>query len=251
MRNIEVEQLTKEFGGWRGSAVKAIDGVTFHCEAGEIFGLLGPNGAGKTTTLRIISTLLAPDSGIARVAGFDVAKQPEEVRRNIGLVSSDVALYSRMTPREIMRFVGRLSNFPNDRLNARIEEVISILKMNAFVDKHCEKLSSGMRQRASIARAIVHDPPIIILDEPTAALDVAAIRDVHLFMLDAKSRGKTILFSTHIMSEAEKLCDRIAIIDGGFIRAIGTLSELRSQTGIDELEHVFLSLTNGGGDAVE
>lgn len=243
---IEVLNLTKDFGTGSkgGSSVKAIDGVSFSCAAGEIFGLLGPNGAGKTTTLRIISTLITPDSGTALVAGFDVTKQPEEVRRNIGMVSTDIALYSRMTPREIMRFVAALSSYPAERLEARIEEVISMLKMNAFADTWCEKLSSGMRQRASIARAIVHDPPIIILDEPTSTLDVASIRDVHVFMRDAKSRGKTILFSTHIMSEAEKLCDRIAIISGGVIRTIGTLAELRSATGFTELEQVFLQLTD-------
>jgi sodium transport system ATP-binding protein len=248
VNTIEVRDLTKDFGGRRGAAVKAIDGVSFACAKGEIFGLLGPNGAGKTTTLRIISTLIEPDTGSAHVAGFDVTTHPEDVRKNIGMVSTDIALYSRMTPKEIMQFVGRLSHYPKDRLDERIEEVLSILKMGAFANTHCEKLSSGMRQRASIARAIVHDPPIIILDEPTSTLDVAAIRDVHLFMLEAKARGKTILFSTHIMSEAQKLCDRIAIIDGGVIRAIGTLEELQTQTGADELEHVFLSLTNGGGE---
>jgi sodium transport system ATP-binding protein len=243
VKTIVVDRLTKDFPVKWGVSVKAIDGVTFDCEGGEIFGLLGPNGAGKTTTLRIISTLLSPDSGTATVSGFDVVKQPEQVRRSIGLVSSDVALYSRMTPREIMRFVATLSHYPADKLEARIEEVIGILKMGSFADTFCEKLSSGMKQRASIGRAIVHDPEIIILDEPTSALDVAAIRDVHIFMQDAKARGKTILFSTHIMSEAQKLCDRLAIIDGGKIQAIGTLDDLRAQTGADELEHVFLQLT--------
>lgn len=249
---IEVTDLHKAFAGRRGTEpIKALDGVSFSCAKGEIFGLLGPNGAGKTTTLRIISTLIEPDSGTAHVAGFDVLRQPEEVRRNIGYVSSDIALYARMTPREIMRFVGTLSHYPKSQLDARIEEVIGILKMQSFCDNHTERLSSGMRQRASIARAIIHDPPIIIMDEPTSTLDVAAIRDVHLFMLDAKARGKTILFSTHIMSEAQKLCDRIAIIGGGRIQGIGTLDELRSQTGAEELEHVFLSLTSsGGGDVV-
>lgn len=246
MRTIEVKHLTKGFAVKRDVSVKAIEDISFECDAGEIFGLLGPNGAGKTTTLRIISTLLSPDSGYAKVAGFDVSTQPEEVRKHIGLVSSDISMYSRMTPREIMRFVGRLSRYPTERLEARIEEVISILKMSTFADTYCEKLSSGMRQRASIARAIVHDPPIIILDEPTSTLDVAAIRDVHVFMSDAKARGKTILFSTHIMSEAQKLCDRLAIIDGGKIRAMGTFEELQAQTGATELEQVFLSLTNGG-----
>lgn len=243
MNTIEVYNLSKDFGGARQS-IKAIEGVSFSCKQGEIFGLLGPNGAGKTTTLRIISTLITPDAGSAVVAGFDVTKQPEEVRRNIGMVSTDIALYSRMTPREIMRFVGVLSNYPAGRLEARINDVVAMLKMGAFADMWCEKLSSGMRQRASIARAIVHDPPIIILDEPTSTLDVASIRDVHVFMRDAKTQGKTILFSTHIMSEAEKLCDRIAIINAGTIRTIGTLDELRTQTGVTELEHVFLQLTD-------
>lgn len=246
MKTIEVHELSKDFWVRRGVTVKAIENVSFACEAGEIFGLLGPNGAGKTTTLRIISTLLSPDSGYAKVAGFDVVSHPEQVRRSIGLVSSDIALYSRMTPREIMRFVGKLSHYPPDKLEARIEEVIALLKMSNFADNYCEKLSSGMRQRASLARALVHDPPIIILDEPTATLDVAAIRDVHVFMKEAKAAGKTILFSTHIMSEAEKLCDRLAIIDGGKIRAMGTLEELQHETGAQELEHVFLSLTDAG-----
>jgi sodium transport system ATP-binding protein len=248
VKTIEVSSLSKRFPGKRASAITAVDQVSFDCAEGEIFGLLGPNGAGKTTTLRMISTLLVPDSGSAKVAGFDVVEQPEQVRRNIGLVSSDIALYSRMTPREIMRFVARLSHYPADKLEDRIEEVIGILKMSSFADLHTEKLSSGMKQRASIGRAIVHDPPVIVLDEPTAALDVAAIRDVHLFMLHAKSRGKTILFSTHIMSEAEKLCDRIAIISSGKIQASGTLDELRSRTGHNELEEVFLRITDGGED---
>lgn len=254
VNTIEVRNVSKDFGGGKPSAVKAVDDVSFSCGQGEIFGLLGPNGAGKTTTLRIISTLITPDAGSASVAGFDVVSQAAEVRRNIGMVSTDIALYSRMTPREIMHFVGVLSNYPADRLAARIDEVIAMLKMGPFADTWCEKLSSGMRQRASIARAIVHDPPIIILDEPTSTLDVASIRDVHVFMRDAKARGKTILFSTHIMSEAEKLCDRIAIISGGKIRTIGTLEELRSETGFTELEQVFLQLTDSdliesGGDA--
>lgn len=248
MKTIEVKELTKQFPSRAGTSVKAIQSVSFECAPGEIFGLLGPNGAGKTTTLRIISTLLLPDSGAALVAGYDVSAHPEEVRRSIGLVSNDIQLYSRMTPREIMRFIGKLSHYPPEKLEARIEAVIATLRMSSFADTWCEKLSSGMKQRASIARAIVHDPPIIILDEPTAALDVAAIRDVHVFMQNARANGKTILFSTHIMSEAEKLCDRLAIIDEGRIKAMGTLSELQSHTGAEELENVFLALTDGSSN---
>ncbi len=240
---LELKSLTKQFyDEAKKEPVLAVDGVSFDCRAGEIFGLLGPNGAGKTTTLRMIATILKPTSGTASVCGFDIGKEAKDVRRCLGYLSAETGLYERLTAREILFYFGRLSHYPENLLKARVQNVIDLLTMGEFADTRCEKLSTGMRQKVSIARSIVHDPPVMIFDEPTSGLDVLTIRAMQRFIIDCKAQGKCILMSTHIMSEAEKLCDRIGIIHRGRLLAIGTLESLRGETSEHYLEDIFVSI---------
>lgn len=234
--------LTKRFFDAKRGEFNAVQSVSFECSKGEIFGLLGPNGAGKTTTLRMITTILKPTEGTALVNGFDVIKDPRQVRKQLGFVSADTGLYDRLTPREILTYFGKLSKYPNSKLKERIEEIAGLLQMEAFLDSRCEKLSTGMRQKVSIARAIVHDPPVIIMDEPTTGLDVLTSQVLHRFVLQCKDAGKCVVFSSHIMSEAEKLCDRMAIIHNGQVLASGTLEALRAESGMHYLEDIFLNV---------
>jgi sodium transport system ATP-binding protein len=234
--------LTKRFFDAKRGEFNAVQSVSFECSKGEIFGLLGPNGAGKTTTLRMITTILKPTEGTAMVNGFDVVKDPRQVRKQLGFVSADTGLYDRLTPREILTYFAKLSKYPGAKLKERIEEIANLLQMEAFLDSRCEKLSTGMRQKVSIARAIVHDPPVIIMDEPTTGLDVLTSQVLHRFVLQCKDAGKCVVFSSHIMSEAEKLCDRMAIIHNGQVLAKGTLEELRAESGMHYLEDIFLNV---------
>ncbi len=244
---ISARKLTKGFPDRRRGLVEAVKEVSFTCRYGEIFGLLGPNGAGKTTTLRMLATILQPTSGQAIVAGWDVARQPLEVRRRIGYLSANTGLYQRLTARETLQYFGRLHGLPEDLLAARVEEMFELFDMRSFADVRCEKLSTGMRQKVSIARTMIHDPPVLILDEPTLGLDILIASTMIQFIRECRERGKCIIFSTHIMSEVEKLCDRIGIIHNGKMRAIGTLEELRQQTGCRFLEDIFMALLTGSG----
>ncbi|MBI4586559.1 MAG: ATP-binding cassette domain-containing protein [Planctomycetes bacterium] len=244
---ISARKLTKAFPDRRRGLVEAVKEVSFTCRYGEIFGLLGPNGAGKTTTLRMLATILQPTSGQASIAGWDVARQPLEVRRSIGYLSANTGLYQRLTARETLEYFGRLHGLPEETLAARVEEMLDLFDMRSFADVRCEKLSTGMRQKVSIARTMVHDPPVLILDEPTLGLDILIASTMIQFIRDCRERGKCIIFSTHIMSEVEKLCDRIGIIHNGKVRAIGTLEELRRQTGCQFLEDIFMALLTGSG----
>ncbi|HEY9788388.1 MAG TPA: ATP-binding cassette domain-containing protein [Candidatus Obscuribacterales bacterium] len=240
--SLEVREVTKHFYDPKRGEFPAVDHVSFSCEPGEIFGLLGPNGAGKTTTLRMIATILKPDSGTVVLDGYDIRENPEAVRRGLGFLSAETGLYERLTPREILTYFGQLSKYPESKLKERIEELIEVFEISGFADTRCEKLSTGMKQKVSIARAIVHDPPVMALDEPTSGLDVITSQATHRFIRECKERGKCIVFSTHIMSEAEKLCDRIGIIHKGRIFAMGTLEQLRKQTGEHYLEDIFLAV---------
>lgn len=240
---IEVSGLTKRF--YSPEPVAAVDGVSFNCEAGRVFGLLGPNGAGKTTTLRMLSTLLAPDEGTARLAGFDVRTEPEAVRRSLGYLSTSTGLYGRLTAREMIEYFGRIQGVADPR--ARALELIARFGIGEFADQRCDRLSTGMKQKVSIARAIVHEPPILVFDEPTAGLDVIVAHALLSFIEEARDAGRCVLFSTHIMSEAERLCDRIAVIHKGRILASGTLADLRARTGEHYLERVFIRLVEGTG----
>lgn len=239
---ITVENLSKTFYGPKGSKVYAVDNVSFECRPGEIFGLLGANGAGKTTLLRMLSTLISPTAGRASVAGFDIVGKPAEVRRNIGFLSTTTALYQRLTAKEVIRYFGQLHGLDKKTLRERTDEVIQLLGITEYANRLCDKLSTGQKQRVGLARTILHDPPVLFFDEPTAGLDVLASQTVMEFIEQRREAGKTVVFSTHIMSEAERLCDRIAVIHNGKLAAIGTLDELRTMTGKDRLEAVFLDL---------
>ncbi len=239
---ITVENLAKSFYGPKRTVVKAVDGVSFECRPGEIFGLLGANGAGKTTLLRMLSTIISPTSGRATVDGYDIVEQPAEVRQNIGFLSTTTALYQRLTAKETIQYFGRLHGLSGRNLRDRTAEVIELLGIAEYANRLCDKLSTGQKQRVGLARTILHDPPVLFFDEPTAGLDVLASQTVMEFIEERREVGKTVVFSTHIMSEAERLCDRIAVIHAGRLAAIGTLDELRSLTGKDRLEAVFLQL---------
>lgn len=219
--------------------VHAVRDVSIEAQPGEIFGLLGANGAGKTTLLRLLSTVLEPTSGRAEVAGFDTQKDSREVRRNIGFLSASTALYGRLRPREILEYFGGLYGVTD---KARIDAVVKRLGIDKFEDRLCDKLSTGQKQRVSIARTILHDPPVLFFDEPTSGLDVLASQKVMEFVEEARGQGKTIFYCTHIMSEAERLCDRVAIIHGGEIRGEGTVEEVKARTGEPSLEKAFLSI---------
>ena len=239
---ISVRNLTKTFADPKRGVVHAVDHVSFEVRPKEIFGLLGPNGAGKTTALRLLATVMKPTEGTAVLDGHDVVEQPEEVRKRIGFLSGDMGLYHRLTPREMLRFFAEINGLTGARLKARLEEIFDLLRMRSFVDSKIDKLSTGMRQRVAIARALVHDPPILILDEPASGLDVPTARVIEQFILEARAAGKSIVLSTHVMEEAEYLCDRMAVIHEGQVRAIGTMDELRAKTGKHRLREVFLDL---------
>ncbi len=239
---IHVEHLSKSFRDYRKGWVPAVVDVSFDCHPGAIFGLLGPNGAGKTTTLRILSTVLRPTGGHAVVAGFDVAEDPESVRANIGYMSASTGIYDRMTAWELVEYFGRLYGMTPDHLAGRMETIFDWLQMNDFRDVLCAKMSTGMKQKVSIARTIVHDPPVLIFDEPTSGLDVLVARVVLEKIAELRDAGKTIVFSTHSMHEVEKLCSRLAIIHKGRVQAEGTPSELLERHGQSDLEELFFHL---------
>jgi len=238
---IRVQGLSKEFHDYNG-VFRALDNVSFEVRPGEIYGLLGPNGAGKTTCLRILSTVLKPTRGLAEVAGINVMHDAEGVRRNIGFMSCNTGIYDRMTAREMVEYFGRLYGIPEDKLQHRIQELFDILQMHEIKDRLGSKMSTGMKQKVSIARTIVHDPPVIIFDEPTSGLDVLVARNVLQTVAALKEQGKCIIFSTHIMREVEKLCDRIAVIHKGRIVDEGTLPELADRHDQPDVEELFFDL---------
>ena len=239
---IEARLLSKHFQDKKRGLVRAVDQASFNCLPGEIFGLLGLNGAGKTTALRLLSTTLKPTSGTATVAGFDIVRQPLEVKSNIGFLTGQTALYPRLTADEVITYFCKLYGLNGNLLEKRKKEIFDTLGITEFKDTKVDKLSTGMKQKVSIARAIIHDPPVLILDEPTVGLDVITSRGIIELIRSAKKQSKTVIFSTHRMEEAEKLCDRIAIIHKGRILITGTLQELQHQTGLKELEDIFVKL---------
>lgn len=241
MPMIEVRLLAKHFG-----AVEALRGVSFECKDGEVFGLLGPNGAGKTTCLRVLSTVLKPTSGTATLGGFDLIKEAGRVRSLIGVLPANAGLYGRLSPRENLRYFGELYGMSGKPLQNRIDLLLDRLGMTDVRDRKMEGFSSGMQQKVALARAIVHDPPVIFLDEPTDGLDVPTARTVYELVEELRCSGKCIVFSTHRMEEAERLCSHIGIIAGGLMRAFGTVEALRRQAGTEDMEEVFIRLA---GDA--
>ncbi len=239
---IHVRQLTKYYADLARGKFFALSGVSFDALPGQIYGLLGPNGAGKTTLLRILSTVLSPSGGTASVNGHDVVTQPSLVRHQIGFVSANTAVYDRMTAWEMVEYFGRLYGLKDEPLALRMDELFTRLKMHEFRDVLGAKMSTGMRQKVSIARAIVHDPPVLIFDEATVGLDVLVARALLKTVAELREHGKCIVFSTHIMREAEKLCDRIAIMHRGHILAEGVLGELRERHAEQDLEELFFRL---------
>ncbi len=239
---IEARSLTKTFRDKKRGEIRAVDGVSFRVEPGQIYGLLGANGAGKTTTLRLLATLLQPTAGTATVAGFDIVAAPEKVRARVGFLATSTALYGRLTAREMIAYFGRLNGLAEAEIKVRLQRLADELDLHEFLDRRCEKLSTGMKQKTSIARTLIHDPAVMIFDEPTLGLDVMAARAIVRFVRDCKGRGKTVIYSTHMMSEVEKLCDTIGIIHGGRLLAEGTLGELRARTGEHDMEEVFVKV---------
>lgn len=245
---LKTQQLTKHFQDKKRGAIKAVDGIDLDCHSGEIFGLLGLNGAGKTTTLRLLATILRPDSGTVTVDGADAVSHPEKVRAKIGFLTGTTGLYLRLTPREILRYFGQLSGMDSPAIKRRSDELIQRLGMDDFADRRVDKLSSGQKQRTSIARTLIHDPPLLILDEPTTGLDVVTSRAIVDFIREARGEGKCVILSTHIMHEAAKLCDRIAILHSGRIRRMGTLADFRAYYGHEDLDDIFVAAIDGDGE---
>ena len=234
---ISLEGLTKDFG-----ARRVVDGVSLSVAAGEVVGLLGPNGAGKTTTLRMLAGLITPTAGKALIDGIDVRLQPLLARARLGFMTASTGLYERLTAREIIETFGVLNGLPPDRLRARLEVLTRELELKDLLDARCGTLSSGQKQRVSIARALVADPPAYVLDEPTATLDPVAANDIWKLVNAAKERGKAVLFSTHRMEEAEFLCSRIGFMRAGKLVAEGSPAELLAQSGKRSLTGAFLHL---------
>ena len=243
---IETRELRKTYRDPQRGAVHALDGLDLACAYGEIYGLLGPNGAGKTTALRILATMLAPSSGTARVHGLDSVRDALEVRRRIGFLSATTGLYPRLDVRETLTYFGRLHGLERERLAARVEELVDAFDMGSFATRRCEQLSSGQKQRVSIARAVLHDPAVLILDEPTTGLDILATSDMVAFIAARRDEQRCVLFSTHVLSEAERLCDRIGILHRGRLLGQGTLAELRAETGREYLDDVFRAYVERG-----
>ncbi len=239
---IHVEKLTKTYTDLRRGEFVALHAINFEALPGQVYGLLGPNGAGKTTVLRILSTVLRPTCGTVTVNGFDVVRQPSLVRQQIGFVSNNTAVYDRMTAWEMVEYFGRLYGLDPVILRDRMEAIFHRLQMNDIRDVLGSKMSTGMKQKVSIARAIVHDPPVLIFDEATAGLDVLVARALLKTVAELREQGKCVVFSTHIMREAERLCDRIAIMHRGDILAEGSLDELLEIYQEDDLEELFFGL---------
>jgi sodium transport system ATP-binding protein len=232
---LRAEGLVKDFPG-----VHAVADVSLEVRASEVVGLLGPNGAGKTTTLRMLAGILTPDRGRVLVDGLDIHRDPLEAKRRLGFLSGDTLLYHRLSPREVLRYFGELYGMRAPELDTRIEELVARLEMTPFADRPCGTLSSGQKQRANIARAFLHRPQVLILDEPTTALDVISGQFIVDAIREERAAGRAVLFSTHIMGEAEYLCDRILLIHEGHLVDAGTLEELLAHSGQSNLTDAFL-----------
>jgi sodium transport system ATP-binding protein len=242
---ILVNGLTKTFVDESRGEIHAVDHIDFECRHSEVFGLLGANGAGKTTTLRMLATILTPTAGTATILGNDLIHNPEAVRKNVGFCSATTALYPRLTARETIEFFARINHYPAARVNERVNQLVARFGIEKYADVRVDRLSTGMKQKVSLARTIAHDPLIVIFDEPTASLDVLNAMEVQESIKELRSEGKTVIFSTHIMSEAERICDRIAIIHGGRILACERLEELRRATSLHYLEDIFVHYVRG------
>jgi sodium transport system ATP-binding protein len=241
---VHVRDLTKVYEDPDGGEIHALKDASWSCAAGQVYGLLGPNGAGKTTALRCLATILTPTAGGATIAGYDLLTQPAKVRQSIGFLSGTTALYARLTPRETMRFFGSLYGLSGDHLEERIEIVLRQFAVTDYADRPNDRLSTGMKQRVGLARAVVHDPPVVILDEPTSGLDPVVTRAVDETIASIAAAGKCVILSTHVLSQAEELCTRIGVIGHGRVLGDGTIPELCAATGTDDLRHAFFALVD-------
>ena len=241
---LEVKNLSKKF-----KAFTAVDDISFEVNPGEIVGLLGENGAGKTTTMRVIATMMTPSKGEVKVNNFTITKEPDNVRKNLGvLFGGDVGLYDRLTARENIAYFAELNGLSKVETEERIKYLAKACQITDFMDKKAKGFSRGMRQKVSIARSIVHDPKVMLFDEPTTGLDISAARSIHDFIRQCKKEGKAILLSSHSMYEVEKLCDRVIMMHKGKVIESGTLDEVREKYNNPDLEEVFVSLIGGGND---
>lgn len=241
---IEVVELTKKF-----KEATAADNISFKVDEGVVFGLLGENGAGKTTTLRMLATMLKPTKGTAEINGYDIIKDSAEVRKEIGILfGGETGLYDRLTARENIEYFGLLNGMNKNEINSSMKSIIKKLDMEEYIDKRTGKFSKGMKQKVSLARSIIHNPSIMFFDEPTSGLDVTAVRIVHQFIRELKTQGRTIIFSSHSMSEVEKLCDEVGIINKGKLVEVSKLDDLKHKYGEENLEEIFVSLV---GDSNE
>jgi len=236
--------LTKRYG-----PLTAVSHLTLEVRAGEVYALLGPNGAGKTTALRCLATLLRPSAGSATVCGLDVTAEPRAARSRLAFLSSSMGLYARLTPLELVRYFGQLQGLDEETLERRVSEMVQQFGLAGFANRQCGKLSTGQRQRVSLARALVHDPPVLILDEPTHGLDIVSGQAIYDFIRRERGRGKAILFSTHQMEEVELLADRVGVLRGGRLVAEGRPEELLESTGAPTLVRAFLALVQDRPDA--
>jgi len=239
---IEVTNLRKTYDDPDGGEIAAVAGASFNCRAGEIYGLLGPNGAGKTTTLRCLATILTPTGGSATIAGCDLLTQSQDVRRNIGFLSASTGLYARLTARETLRFFGALYGLAGRVLEDRVDRVIDMFQIGEYADRTADRLSTGMKQRLGLARAVVHDPPVLILDEPTTGLDPIVSLAVERAVQSLAAAGKCVLFSTHLLDQAQAICHRLGVIGRGRVLAEGTVQELMASTGTENLRGAFFKL---------
>jgi sodium transport system ATP-binding protein len=239
---IAARGLTKIFRDKKRGDIRAVDDITFTAAPGQIYGLLGANGAGKTTTLRLLATLLKPTAGTAVVAGADIVTDADRVRAQVGFLATSTALYGRLTARELIAYFGRLNGLSDAEIAVRTASLATELDMHEFLDRRIEKFSTGMKQKTSIARTLIHDPAVMIFDEPTLGLDVMAARTIVRFIRDCRDRGKTVVYSTHVMSEVEKICDVIGIVHDGRLLDEGTLPALRARHGEQDLEEIFVRI---------
>ncbi|MCH2209882.1 MAG: ATP-binding cassette domain-containing protein [Fuerstiella sp.] len=242
MTVIQTTELTKRFSSAEGEDVVAVDRVSFDVNSGEVFGLLGPNGAGKTTTLRMMLGLLQPTSGDASIDGCSVARNPNRVKRLVGFVSTSVGVYQWLTPREMLSFVADLYDVPAVVSRERTEHLARLLDFESFIDRRCGVLSTGQKQRINLARALIHDPPVMLLDEPTRGLDIVGSQVIFDYLQHLRNQGKAVVICTHRLDEAERFGDRFGLMHHGAMQLVGTLSELRSSTGLRGLTDIFIQL---------
>ncbi|MEZ6125905.1 MAG: ATP-binding cassette domain-containing protein [Planctomycetaceae bacterium] len=239
---IQVTHLTKQFSGTDGQPITAVDNLSFEVAGGEVFGLLGPNGAGKTTTLRMMLGLLKPSSGDSEIHGIKVSQQPDEIKRRVGFVSTSVGVYQWLTVREMLLFVADLYDVDRPAAVRRVRELAVLLEFQGYLDRRCGVLSTGQKQRINLARALIHDPPVMLLDEPTRGLDIIGSQVVFQFLQELRRQGRAVIICTHRLDEAERFADRFGLLHHGRLQHSGTLEELRRQTQQRTLTDMFLRL---------